>query len=73
MQNHRMRRSLGTRKGVGLEMPFQPLRKVLHSMSPQTKYHFLAKLQWMLTFLWAAVSFFPIFLAIYLAFKGNIR
>ncbi|MGB2607012.1 MAG: hypothetical protein WBC78_25640 [Candidatus Sulfotelmatobacter sp.] len=54
-------------------MPFQPLRKVLHSMSPQTKYHLLAKLRWMLTFLWAAVSIFLIFIAIYLAFTGNIR
>lgn len=72
MQNRQLR-PLGTRKGVGFEMPFQPLRKVLHSMSPQTKYHLLAKLRWMLTFLWAAVSIFLIFIAIYLAFTGNIR
>jgi preprotein translocase subunit SecG len=41
------------------------------SVSPQAKHRFLAKVRWVLTFLWAAVSIFLIFVAIYLAFKGN--
>lgn len=65
--------SPGTRKGVGLQMPFQRLRKVRAVVSPHAKHRFLARVRWMLTFLWAALSIFPIFIAIYLAFKGNIR
>lgn len=54
-------------------MPFQPPRKLGQSLGPRAKHRFLARLRRVLTFLWGAVSILPSFVAIYPAFKGNIR
>ena len=72
-QNRWLGRSLGIRKEVGFEMPFRPLRKLREIASPQVKHRFLAKVRWALAFLWAAASMLLIFVAIYLAFKGNTQ
>jgi len=54
-------------------MPFRPLRQLREIASPQAKHCFLARIRSVLTFLWAVVSMLLIFVANYLAFKGNIR
>lgn len=54
-------------------MPFQRLLKVRHRIKPQGKHCFFTKLHLVVTILWAAVSILLVFMAVYLAFKGNFR
>jgi len=55
-------------------MQFWPVvGKARQKVSPQTKHPVWAKVRLALAVLWAAGTTLPIFAAIYIAFKGNIR